>query len=153
MMNNTQQMSHDIYITGAGVFSAIGTNKAETLDAIMNQQSGVKPVKYLQTSHPEFIVGEVKFSNDELREMLNIPASEAFIRSSLIGIPAVDEALKQAQLISKQLSEESWYSTQTTAYAIVAMSKFAGLTKADKSRMAAGRIMDQANARMMMARP
>jgi uncharacterized protein YfaS (alpha-2-macroglobulin family) len=42
-------------------------------------------------------------------------------------------ALKQAQLISAGLNKERWYDTQTTAYALIAMSKFAGLTKADKN--------------------
>ena len=91
-------MSKEIYITGAGVVSALGMDKATTLDAIMNQRSGVEPIKYLQTSHTDLPVGEVKHSNDELREMLDIPSSEAFIRSSLLGIPAVKEALRQAQL-------------------------------------------------------
>ncbi|MDR2917261.1 MAG: beta-ketoacyl-[acyl-carrier-protein] synthase family protein [Tannerella sp.] len=91
-------MNKEIYITGAGVSSAIGMNKAETLDALLNQRTGVEPIRYLRTSHTDLPVGEVKFSNDELRERLNIPSSEAFIRSSLLGIPAVREALQQAQL-------------------------------------------------------
>ena len=89
---------NDVYITGAGIFSAIGMNKAETLDALLNPKTGVEQVRYLQTSHTELLVGEVKFSNDELREMFDIPLSEAYIRSSLIGISAVDEALRQAKL-------------------------------------------------------
>jgi 3-oxoacyl-[acyl-carrier-protein] synthase-1 len=91
-------MNKEIYITGAGVVSAIGMDKAATLDALMNRRTGVETVRYLQTSHAELPVGEVKYSNDELREMLRIPSSEAFIRSSLLAIPAVKEALKQAQL-------------------------------------------------------
>jgi 3-oxoacyl-[acyl-carrier-protein] synthase-1 len=91
-------MNKDICITGAGVVSALGMDKAATLDAIVNQRSGVEPVRYLDTSHTAFPVGEVKRSNDELRELLDIPPSEAFIRSSLLGIPAVREALRQAQL-------------------------------------------------------
>jgi len=94
-------MNNDIYITGAGVVSAIGMNKAETLDALLHQRTGVESVRYLPTSHTEFLVGEVKRSNDELREVLNIPPSEAYIRSSLLGIPAVTEALRQARLDSR----------------------------------------------------
>ena len=91
-------MNQDVYITGAGVVSAIGMNKAETLDALLNQRTGVETIRYLKTKHTGLLVGEVKYSNDELREMLNIPPSEAFIRSSLLGIPAVIEAMQQAQL-------------------------------------------------------
>jgi len=91
-------IKNSIYITGAGVFSSIGTNKAETLEALQNQKTGLERVRYLQTAHTDLIAGEVKFSNDELREMSDIPSSEACIRSSLIGIPAVNEALQQAKL-------------------------------------------------------
>ena len=91
-------MNETIYITGIGVTSAIGMNKTETLNALLNRQTGIAPIRYLQTSHTDLPVGEVKYSNDELREILAIPPSEAFIRSSLLGIPAVIEALRQAQL-------------------------------------------------------
>ena len=91
-------MNKEIYITGAGVVSAIGIDKAAVLDALINQRTGVGPIRYLRTIHTDLPVGEVKYSNDELREMLNIPASEAYIRSSLLGIPAVKEAMKQARL-------------------------------------------------------
>ena len=91
-------MNKEIYITGAGVVSAIGMGKSATIDAIRNQRSGVEPIRYLKTIHTDFPVGEVKFSNDELHEMLHIPPSEAYIRSSLLAIPAVKEALQQARL-------------------------------------------------------
>jgi len=103
-------MNKNIYITGAGVVSAIGTNKAETLDALLNQRTGVSPVRYLHTSHTLFPVGEVKFSNDELREILNIPPSEAFVRSTLLGIPAVREAMQQAQLTDRSPSRIAFLS-------------------------------------------
>jgi len=91
-------MEKEIHITGVGMISAIGDDKASTLDALRNLRSGVEPVRYLNTTHTNLPVGEVKHSNDELREMLRIPPSEAFIRSSLLGIPAVLEALQQAHL-------------------------------------------------------
>ena len=91
-------MNKEIYITGAGIASAVGMGKNATVDAIRNQKTGVEPIRYLKTIHTDLPVGEVKLSNDEFREMLNIPASEAFIRSSLLAIPAVKEALQQARL-------------------------------------------------------
>ena len=88
----------DIYVTGAGIISAIGLEKQATLEALRNQHSGVAPIRYLKTSHTEFPVGEVKFSNDEMRDMLNYPSGAVTIRSSLLGMLAVREALQQAQL-------------------------------------------------------
>lgn len=88
----------NVYITGAGIISAIGIGKEATLDSIQNLRSGVEPIRYLQTSHTEYPVGEVKHSNDEMREMLGIPPEKAVIRSSLLGILAVQEAMSQARL-------------------------------------------------------
>lgn len=88
----------DIYVTGAGIISAIGMGKQATLEAMRNQQSGVGPIRYLKTTHTEFPVGEVKYSNDEMREMLDFPSKAASIRSSLLGMLAVKEALQQARL-------------------------------------------------------
>ena len=88
----------DIYVTGAGIISAIGLGQQATLEAVRNQQSGVGPIRHLKTSHTEFPVGEVKFSNEEMREMLHIPMETVTIRSSLLGILAVKEALQQARL-------------------------------------------------------
>jgi 3-oxoacyl-[acyl-carrier-protein] synthase-1 len=87
-----------VVVTGAGVVSAIGVGKAATLDALLNMRSGVAPVRYLTTAHREMLVGEVKYSDAELREMSGINASEAYIRSSLLAIPAVKEAMEQAKL-------------------------------------------------------
>lgn len=91
-------MSKEVCITGAGVVSALGIGKERTLDAFLNQRSGVETMRFLRTSHTEFPVGEVKYGNEELRELLRIPQSEAYIRSSLLAIPAVGEALRQARL-------------------------------------------------------
>ena len=53
----------EIYIIGAGIVSAIGIGKAETLDALRNRHTGVAPVQYLKTIHTGMSVGEVKFAN------------------------------------------------------------------------------------------
>jgi 3-oxoacyl-[acyl-carrier-protein] synthase-1 len=88
----------EVVITGAGVVSALGIGKEATLEALVEQRSGVEPIRYLKTAHAHLPAGEVKYSNDELREMLNISQTEAFIRSSLLAIPAVGEAVKQARI-------------------------------------------------------
>jgi 3-oxoacyl-[acyl-carrier-protein] synthase-1 len=92
------KQTKDVYVTGAGVISSVGLGKQATLEALQNQYSGLAPVRYLKTSHTEFPVGEVKYSNDEMREMLNFLQEKVVIRSSLLGILAVKEALQQARL-------------------------------------------------------
>ncbi|MDR3194794.1 MAG: beta-ketoacyl-[acyl-carrier-protein] synthase family protein [Tannerella sp.] len=89
-------MKKEICVTGAGIVSAIGRGKQATLDALRNGRSGVAPIRYLKTVHDGFPAGEVKYSNAEMRELLHIAPEEAMIRSSLFGMMAVDEALRQA---------------------------------------------------------
>ena len=91
-------MKKEIYVTGAGIVSALGLGKDANLRALINQQSGVRPIQFLETAHRHLPAGEVKHSNDALCEQLGIPPAEAFIRSSLLAIPAVQEALEQARI-------------------------------------------------------
>ena len=87
-----------VYVTGAGIISALGIGKQATLEALKNKQSGVTPLRYLTTSLTDLPVGEVKYSNPEMKTMLNLMPDDAFVRSALLGIIAVREALQQAKL-------------------------------------------------------
>lgn len=92
-------MMEPIAITGMGIVSAIGNNAAETLDALKSQQTGVGQIKYLKTDHQEFPVGEVKMSDEEMKNLLGI-AHEPTTRTSLMGMLAMREALERAELTS-----------------------------------------------------
>jgi 3-oxoacyl-[acyl-carrier-protein] synthase-1 len=100
-----------IFITGAGIVSAIGVNKHETLTALRRRQTGIATVRYLQTSHKDFPVGEVKRSNEEMMRTLGIPETAVNTRTSLMGMMAVREALEQANLADSGFSgnEKSKY--------------------------------------------
>ena len=90
----------DILITGAGIVSAIGVGKAETLTSLQEQRSGIRPLRYLKTDHHEFPVGEVQLSNDEMCAILGIdPAKQPTTRTALMGMVALQEALEQAGLL------------------------------------------------------
>ncbi|GHT09328.1 hypothetical protein FACS189432_06270 [Bacteroidia bacterium] len=86
-------MPNGIFVTGAGIISAIGNNKQETLSALQEKRSGIAPLHYLKTSHTEFPVGEVKLTNEEMMQLLDIPETDIHIRTSLMGMIAVREAL------------------------------------------------------------
>ena len=90
-----------IAITGMGIVSAIGNNATESLDALRCQRTGVGHVKYLKTDHQEFPVGEVKMSDEEMKRLLGI-TEEPTTRTSLMGMLAMREALKDAKLTSLQ---------------------------------------------------
>ena len=86
-----------IWITGAGIVSAIGNNKAQTLEALRSRRSGIAPIHYLSTEHQEFPVGEVKMSDEQMKELLGIH-EEPTTRSALMGILALKEAMDDACL-------------------------------------------------------
>lgn len=89
-------MASPVYITGAGIVSAIGVGKGETLESLLAGKGGISAVKYLKTEHTEFPVGEVKLSNDEMAEMLGIPHDAVKTRTSLMAMLAVREALNES---------------------------------------------------------
>ncbi|MDR1225303.1 MAG: beta-ketoacyl-[acyl-carrier-protein] synthase family protein [Prevotellaceae bacterium] len=95
-----------ILITGMGIVSAIGNNVQETLLSLQEKRSGIAALHYLQTSHTEFPVGEVKMSNGEMKKMLDISDNVPTTRTALMGMLAVREALCHsgfdAQLFEKQ---------------------------------------------------
>lgn len=85
-----------IAITGAGIISAIGVGKAETLSSLTAGKSGVGRLRHLQTSHSDLPCGEVNLSDGELKEVLGLPAERVVPRTTLLGIIAVKEAMEQA---------------------------------------------------------
>lgn len=96
-----------VYITGAGVVSATGCGKAETLQSLLDGKSGVGCVRYLKTEHTELPVGEVKMSNEELCKALELNPEETHSRTKLLGIMALKEALEEAHISRHAESNEA----------------------------------------------
>ena len=97
----------DIVITGAGVISAIGIGKAETLESLVAGRTGIREMKYLQSCHHELPVGEVQLSNDEMMQRL-LPSrtgegGDRCTRTALLGRLALREALDEASLSGDML--------------------------------------------------
>ena len=103
-------MTQKIVITGAGVVSAIGIGKSESLNALLNARTGIEKVRYLPTRHKEIPVGEVKLSDDELTALVGVPEDEGMTqsRNAMIARLALREALTEAGIID---AEGSVYSS------------------------------------------
>lgn len=84
-----------IAITGVGAVSAIGMNCAETLQSLLNERSGIGRMRQLGSVHTELPVGEVPYSDAELRTIAGV-SDEPMPRTSLLGIIAAREALAMA---------------------------------------------------------
>jgi len=85
-----------IAITGIGVVSAIGTNCAETLQSLLAERSGIGTMRYLGSVHADIPVGEVPYSDAELKRLLAI-GNEPMPRTSLLGLMAAREAIEMAK--------------------------------------------------------
>ena len=102
-----------ILITGMGIVSALGVGKAQTLEALLNNRSGVGSLNYLETEHKEFPVGEVKLTNAEMYTKLGMPENTFTVRTSLMGMLALGEALEEAALTPDMLPKVGFISGTT----------------------------------------
>ena len=99
--------NREIVITGEGIVSAIGLNKAQVLDSLLGGHSGVGPMKHLSSSHRELPVGEVDLSDDEMKHRLGIDASRMVSRTALLGMMAIDQARQEALLDEVSRGDQS----------------------------------------------
>lgn len=106
-------MKEPIWITGAGIVSAVGCNKREVLESLVAGRSGIEPMRYLRSVHTEFPVGEVPMSDEELCAALGIDASTPTIRTALLGMLALGEALDEAGLSGGELPGAAFISGTT----------------------------------------
>lgn len=106
-------MGKPIFITGAGVISAIGLNKQEVLSSLLAGKTGIADVRYLNTEHREFPVGEVKLTNEQMIQMLDIKPETVTTRTSLMGMLAMKEALDDANLTREDIHRAAFVSGTT----------------------------------------
>ena len=88
-----------IVVTGIGIVSALGIGKDANKEALLNERSGISAPRILGTVHTQFPVGEVRFTNDELKDKAGIDCRVSLPRTSLLGILAAREALNQASVL------------------------------------------------------
>lgn len=79
--------------------SAIGFDVPQALDALRRCESGVGPIRYLQTRYRGVLpAAEVKATDDQLADMLGIDDIRNYSRTALLGMLAAREAAAHAQL-------------------------------------------------------
>lgn len=86
-----------VAITGMGIISAIGNCVEENLNALLNATSGISTIENIDTNHKNAIkVGEIKMTNLELSQLLDLPVDNNFSRTALLGLFAAKQAVKNA---------------------------------------------------------
>lgn len=79
-----------IYITGKGVISAIGHSEQENYDSLVAGRTGITKAQVLPDTG-DILTGEVKLTNEQLRDILGITGG-LYSRTSLLGMHAAREA-------------------------------------------------------------
>lgn len=90
-------MQKKVAITGMGIISSIGNTVEENYNALISKKSGISDIEGFATRHAnEIKVGEIKKTNEELQQFLNLPAENTFTRTSLLGAYAAKQAVENA---------------------------------------------------------
>lgn len=95
-----------IAITGIGTISAIGMNCQQTLQSLLDERSGIGAMHVLGSRHTELPVGEVPYTDAELKSLCGIAADEPMPRTSLLGLLAAREALEMSGVRSTDWNEQ-----------------------------------------------
>lgn len=92
-------MNTKVAVTGMGIISAIGKTVDENFNSLMNSNSGISDIEYIDTNHKnEIKVGEIKLTNNELVQLLNLPEDNSFTRTSMLGAYAAKKAVENANI-------------------------------------------------------
>lgn len=94
-------MNKGVAITGMGIISAIGNSVEENYYSLTNNKTGLSNIENIQTIHAKTLkFGEIKKSNDQLIAQLGIPLDNNYTRTTLLGIFAAKQAVKNAGISS-----------------------------------------------------
>lgn len=104
-----------VVITGIGVFTALGRGMRAQLDAFKNNRTGITKGEHVASELiQKFLVGEVKYSNEALKELSGFDLSKTLCsRTTLLGLIAAKDALADAALTPNEIEDASFISATT----------------------------------------
>ena len=92
-------MTKKVAITGMGIISSIGNSVEENFNALITGSIGISTIENIKTIHKEIIkVGEIKQTNQQLGEQLQLPPENNFSRTALLATIAAKQAIKNANI-------------------------------------------------------
>ena len=98
MTNDSEQ----IVVTGSGIICSIGTNKEEVFLSLKEKRSGIKIHNFQWKGEAmQLPFAAINQSNDQLRQQLGLENSSIYSRTTLIGILAAKQALKESNIRSR----------------------------------------------------
>ncbi|MCW3160992.1 beta-ketoacyl-[acyl-carrier-protein] synthase family protein [Chryseobacterium oryctis] len=92
-------MSQKIAITGMGIISSIGNNVEENFVSLTTGKHGISDIQMFETRHAGNIkTGEIKLTNEELAQKLQLNEDNNVTRTALLGMIAAKEAVESSQI-------------------------------------------------------
>lgn len=93
-------MAERVVVTGIGIISALGIGVDAHTTALQKKESGVNPISILPTVHAgEFIIGEIKRTNDELADIAGVPTGDnGYTRTALISLVSMQNLLQTVDI-------------------------------------------------------
>ncbi|PTX43030.1 3-oxoacyl-[acyl-carrier-protein] synthase-1 [Christiangramia gaetbulicola] len=85
-----------VAVTGMGLVSAIGNNIVEAHTSLKNGKEGISLPEILKTGLKDLPVGEIKLSNSDISNILQLPDDHSYTRAALIGTLAIKELLSNS---------------------------------------------------------
>ncbi|AWG24696.1 beta-ketoacyl-[acyl-carrier-protein] synthase family protein [Flavobacterium kingsejongi] len=86
-----------VAITGMGIISAIGNSPEENFTALQQGKTAVDTIDNIETRHKDAIkVGEIKYTNAELAQLLALPDDTNYSRTAMLGAYAARQAVANA---------------------------------------------------------
>lgn len=108
-------MSERVFITGFGIITSIGNNSEENLQSLKKGKFGFGSLEILETVHKHSLPAcEIKLNEKELCALAGVNIEEGFTRTSLLGLIALNEAIRQAQLSEEEVVSSGLISATTT---------------------------------------
>ncbi|WP_291098633.1 MULTISPECIES: beta-ketoacyl-[acyl-carrier-protein] synthase family protein [unclassified Flavobacterium] len=90
-----------VAITGMGIISAIGNSVEENFISLVNNKVAITTIENISTVHAAVIkVGEIKKTNQQLVDELQLSSDNNFSRTALLGVIAAKQAVRNSGITS-----------------------------------------------------
>ncbi|GLU56751.1 beta-ketoacyl-[acyl-carrier-protein] synthase family protein [Dyadobacter frigoris] len=104
-MQKKRKVSGKVYVTGIGIISALGNDVKGNHAGLLSGEAGIGKAVHFGSYYTSVLpFGEVKLSNDELRNVLGLENEPGYTRTSLLAVKAFEEAVNDAALTGQEIS-------------------------------------------------
>lgn len=94
-------MNKGVAITGMGIISAIGNTVEENYSSLVTNKVALTTIENISTVYSDVIkVGEIKKTNEQLAEELELSPNNSFSRTAMLGTIAAKQAVRNAGITS-----------------------------------------------------